>query len=83
MRVVWSRTATPPPLLSPRQKNRSITYTQKTNTLMKRMLSILALLGTFLLLPLVAQAQEYTITINQVEHATISAYYIWFIRHFV
>ena len=41
------------------------------------MLSILALLGTFLLLPLVAQAQEYTITINQVEHATISAYYIF------
>ena len=44
---------------------------------MKRMLSILALLGTFLLLPLVAQAQKYTITINQVEHATISAYYIF------
>ena len=44
---------------------------------MKRMLSILALLGTFLLLPLVAQAQEYTITINQVEHATITAYYIF------
>ena len=41
------------------------------------MLSILALLGTFLLLPLVAQAQEYTITINQVEHATITAYYIF------
>ena len=44
---------------------------------MKRMLSILALLGTFFLLPLVAQAQEYTITINQVEHATITAYYIF------
>ena len=41
------------------------------------MLSILALLGTFFLLPLVAQAQEYTITINQVEHATITAYYIF------
>lgn len=40
---------------------------------MKRMLSILALLGAFLLMPFVAQAQteEYTITINQVEHATI------------
>ena len=35
------------------------------------MLSILALLGTFLLMPLVAQAQKYTITINPVEHATI------------
>ena len=41
------------------------------------MLSILALLGTFLLMPLVAQAQKYTITINQVEHATITAYYIF------
>lgn len=41
---------------------------------MKRMLSILALLGAFLLMPFVTQAQtteEYTITINQVEHATI------------
>ena len=38
---------------------------------MKRMLSILALLGTFCLLPLVAQATEYTITIEPVEHATI------------
>lgn len=37
------------------------------------MLSILALLGAFLLMPFVAQAQteQYTITINQVEHATI------------
>ena len=38
------------------------------------MLSILALLGAFLLMPFVTQAQtteEYTITINQVEHATI------------
>ena len=42
---------------------------------MKRMLSILALLGTFLLLPLAAQAQKYTVTFNQVEHATITAYY--------
>ena len=41
------------------------------------MLSILALLGTFLLMPLMAQAQKYTITINQVEHATITAYYIF------
>ena len=39
------------------------------------MLSILALLGTFLLLPLVAQAQKYTVTFNQVEHATITADY--------
>ena len=39
------------------------------------MLSILALLGTFLLLPLAAQAQKYTVTFNQVEHATITAYY--------
>ena len=41
---------------------------------MKRMLSILALLGAFLLMPFVTQAQteeQYTITINQVEHATI------------
>ena len=38
---------------------------------MKRMLSTLALLGTFFLLPLVAQAAEYTITIKPVEHATI------------
>ena len=42
---------------------------------MKRMLSMLALLGTFFLLPLMAQAQKYTITINQVEHATITASY--------
>ena len=42
---------------------------------MKRMLSILALLGTFCLLPLVAQAQKYTVTINQVEHATIKVTY--------
>ena len=41
------------------------------------MLSILALLGTFLLLPLVAQAQQYTITINQVEHCTITAKYVY------
>ena len=39
------------------------------------MLSILALLGTFLLLPLAAQAQKYTVTFNQVEHATITADY--------
>ena len=39
------------------------------------MLSMLALLGTFLLMPLVAQAQKYTITIDQVEHATITASY--------
>ena len=40
---------------------------------MKRMLSILALLGAFLLMPFVTQAQveQYTITIDQVEHATI------------
>ena len=44
---------------------------------MKRMLSILALLGTFLLMPLVAQAQKYTITINQVEHCTITAKYVY------
>ena len=37
------------------------------------MLSILALLGAFLLMPFVTQAQveQYTITIDQVEHATI------------
>ena len=41
---------------------------------MKRMLSILALLSAFLLLPFVAHAQtdEYTVTINQVEHCTIT-----------
>lgn len=42
------------------------------------MLSILALLGAFLLMPFVAQAQteeQYTITINQVEHCTITASY--------
>ena len=43
--------------------------------LMKRILSTLALLGTFFLLPLMAQAQKYTITINQVEHATIKVTY--------
>ena len=43
---------------------------------MKRMLSMLALLGTFLLLPLVAQAQQkYTVTFEQVEHCTITASY--------
>ena len=42
---------------------------------MKRMLSTLALLGTFFLLPLVAQAAEYTITIEPVEHATIKVTY--------
>ena len=42
---------------------------------MKRMLSILALLGTFFLLPLMAQAQKCTITIDQVEHATIKVTY--------
>ena len=42
---------------------------------MKRILSTLALLGTFFLLPLMAQAQKYTITINQVEHATIKVTY--------
>ena len=42
---------------------------------MKRMLSMLALLGTFFLLPLMAQAQKYTITIVPVEHATITASY--------
>lgn len=39
------------------------------------MLSMLALLGTFLLLPLVAQAQNYTVTFEQVEHCTITASY--------
>ena len=39
------------------------------------MLSMLALLGTFLLMPLVAQAQKYTVTIDQVEHCTITASY--------
>ena len=42
------------------------------------MLSILALLGAFLLMPFVTQAQteeQYTITINQVEHCTITASY--------
>ena len=39
------------------------------------MLSILALLSTFLLMPLVAQAQKYTVTIEPVEHATITAEY--------
>ena len=42
---------------------------------MKRMLSVLALLGTFFLLPLMAQAQKYTITIVPVEHATIKVTY--------
>ena len=42
---------------------------------MKRMLSILALLGAFLLMPFVAQAQKYTITIEPVEHATITVFY--------
>ena len=42
---------------------------------MKRILSTLALLGTLFLLPLMAQAQKYTITINQVEHATIKVTY--------
>lgn len=42
---------------------------------MKRMLSMLALLGTFFLLPLMAQAQKYTITIVPVEHATIKVTY--------
>ena len=39
------------------------------------MLSMLALLGTFLLMPLVAQAQKYTVTFEQVEHCTITASY--------
>lgn len=42
---------------------------------MKRMLSILALLGAFLLMPFVAQAQKCTITIEPVEHATITVFY--------
>ncbi len=51
---------------------------------MKRMLSVLALLGTFFLLPLMAQAQKHTITINQVEHATIKTdYYDFTSRSFV
>ena len=43
--------------------------------LMKRILSTLALLGTLFLLPLMAQAQKCTITINPVEHATIKVTY--------
>ena len=39
--------------------------------LMKRILSTLALLGTFFLLPFVVKAEEFTITINQVEHCNI------------
>ena len=39
------------------------------------MLSMLALLGTFLLMPLVAQAQKYTVTIDQVEHCTFKVQY--------
>ena len=39
------------------------------------MLSMLALLGTFLLMPLVAQAQKYTVTFEQVKHCTITASY--------
>ena len=39
------------------------------------MLSILALLGAFLLMPFVAQAQKCTITIEPVEHATITVFY--------
>ena len=39
------------------------------------MLSILALLSTFLLMPFLAQAQKYTVTIEPVEHATITAEY--------
>ena len=42
---------------------------------MKRMLSMLALLGTFLLWPLMAQAQEVTVTFEQVEHCTITGFY--------
>ena len=42
---------------------------------MKRMLSILSLLGTFLLWPLMAQAQEVTVTFEQVEHCTITGFY--------
>ena len=39
--------------------------------LMKRILSTLALLGTFFLLPFVVKAEEFTITIEQVEHCNI------------
>ena len=39
------------------------------------MLSMLALLGTFLLWPLMAQAQEVTVTFEQVEHCTITGFY--------
>ena len=39
--------------------------------LMKRILSTLALLGAFFLLPFVVKAQEFTITIEQVEHCNI------------
>ena len=44
---------------------------------MKRMLSILALLGAFLLMPFVTQAQteQCTITIDEGEHATIVVFY--------
>ena len=42
---------------------------------MKRMLSILSLLGTFLLWPFMAQAQEVTVTFEQVEHCTITGFY--------
>ena len=36
---------------------------------------MLALLGTFLLWPLMAQAQEVTVTFEQVEHCTITGFY--------
>ena len=39
--------------------------------LMKRILSTLALLGTFFLLPFVVKAEEFTITIEQVKHCNI------------
>ena len=39
--------------------------------LMKRILSTLALLGAFFLLPFVVKAEEFTITIEQVEHCNI------------
>ena len=39
--------------------------------LMKRILSTLALLGAFFLLPFVVKAAEFTITIEQVEHCNI------------
>lgn len=42
---------------------------------MKRMLSILSLLGAFLLWPFMAQAQEVTVTFEQVEHCTITGFY--------